>query len=481
MNTPTRTPGIPGTPLVAAVVACAALNSTASSQSSPSTDELIERIAELEAKSARDQARNAELESRLSAIEARQDTTWLTEQRAEEVRGIVQDVLADADTRAGMLQGGAVTAGYDNGFILSSADGNWLLRTNFLMQQRLVFNEQDNSPPPGDDSRWGFENARTRFALSGTVINPDWFYRVEIEVANNDTGFPSGQSRTGLNDAYVGYDFGQGWRLWLGTFKTPLLREELVDASQQLAVERSYVNYVYTGGYTDGLAVDYRNAKFHAVGSYNNGINDAVYGGNVMTGGTSPITSGTADFAATFRGEWLIKGDWDQLIEFTAPRGSGQSMMLGGAVHWQTARMDATGVPDLDLLVLTGDFTGQFGGLSAYGAIIYTDADQSGSPSVDALGIVLQGGWYFSETWEVFARYEWSDTDSLPGVASGSDVSIVTLGVNKYIDNQNAKWTTDFGFGFDPVPFTIPITAWRQDSPGEKHQFVVRSQLQILF
>lgn len=477
MNTPIRTPR---TPLVAAVVACAALNSTASSQSNPSTGELLDRIAELEAQRARDQARNAALESRIAVIECQQDESVLMRERTAEIHGIVQDVLADADTRASMLQGGSLTAGYDLGFILSSSDGNWLLRTNFLMQQRLIFNEQSDSST--DDSRWGFENARTRFALSGNVINPDWFYRVEIEVANNDTGFPSGQSRTGLNDAYVGYDFGQGWRLWLGTFKTPLLREELVDASQQLAVERSYVNYVYTGGYTDGLAVEYRNAKLGLIGSYNNGIDDAVYGGNVMTGGTSPLTSGTADFAATFRGEWLITGQWDAMNEFTSPRGGDRrSMMLGGAAHWQTANSDSTGVPDLDLLVLTGDFTGQFGGLSAYGAIIYTHADQSGSPSVDALGVVLQGGWYFSETWELFARYEWSDTDSLPGVASGSDVSIATLGVNKYIDNQNAKWTTDFGFAFDPVPFTIPITAWRQDSPGEDHQFVVRSQLQILF
>jgi hypothetical protein len=461
--------------------AAAAGSERAGGQSHPTSAELLNRIAELEAENARNQARNAELESRVAAVEAQNNITWLTQQRADEVRAIVQDVLADADTRSSML--GPVMAGYDDGFVLSSADGNWLLRTNFLMQQRLIFSEQDNSPPAsgGDDSRWGFENARTRFALSGNVINPDWFYRVEIEVASNDTGFPSGQSRTGLNDAYVGYDFGQGWRLWMGTFKAPLLREELIDASQQLAVERSYVNYVYTGGYTDGLAVEYRNAKFGQIGSYNNGIDDAVYGGNVMTGGTSPLTSGTADFAATLRGEWLIAGDWDQLVQFTAPRGGGKAMMLGGAMQWQTARMDSTGMPDLDLLVLTGDFTGQFDGLGFYGAIIYTNADHSGSPGVDTFGYVLQGGWYFSETWEAFARYEWSDTDSLPGVASGSDVSILTLGVNKYFHQQQAKWTTDFGLGFDPVPYTIPITGWRQDAPDEKYQFVVRSQLQILF
>ena len=77
------------------------------------SDELKKRIAELEAKSARSDARNAELESRLAALEAEKGAQWLTEQRAEQIRGLVQEVLADADTRASMLQG--IAAGYDDG------------------------------------------------------------------------------------------------------------------------------------------------------------------------------------------------------------------------------------------------------------------------------------------------------------------------------------------------------------------------------
>ena len=49
-------------------------------------------------------ARVADLESRLAAVE--KGDNWLTEQRANEVRGLVRDVLADADTRASLLAQG---------------------------------------------------------------------------------------------------------------------------------------------------------------------------------------------------------------------------------------------------------------------------------------------------------------------------------------------------------------------------------------
>src|SRR5690606_11994218 len=120
-----------------------------------------------------------QLTARIAALEADRGQERLTEQRAAEIRSLVHDVLADADTRASLLQGG-MTAGYDNGFVLSSTDGNWLLRTNFLMQQRFIWNNRDGDGVDGDV--WGFENPRSKFILTGHVVNPDWFYRVDVNV-----------------------------------------------------------------------------------------------------------------------------------------------------------------------------------------------------------------------------------------------------------------------------------------------------------
>src|SRR5262245_495403 len=75
----------------------------------PNTAALLDRIAQLEAKSTRDDAR-------ISALEAEQNEQWLTQERAEQIKGLVRDVLADADSRVSMLQG--LNTGYDNGFII---------------------------------------------------------------------------------------------------------------------------------------------------------------------------------------------------------------------------------------------------------------------------------------------------------------------------------------------------------------------------
>ena len=91
------------------------------------------------------QARVAELEARLVAVEATESESWLTEQRAVEIKGLVQDVLADADTRSSLMAQG-MTAGYDDGAVIASADGNWMLRTNIHLQTRFMVNSLETAP-----------------------------------------------------------------------------------------------------------------------------------------------------------------------------------------------------------------------------------------------------------------------------------------------------------------------------------------------
>lgn len=111
----------------------------------------------------------AALKAQVAQLSAGED--WLTEQRADEIRGLVQDVLSDADTRASLLQSG-MTAGWDKGFFLASSDGNFKLKLSGLVQVRFNYNNQDDSPV--DDDRWGFENRRTRLKFAGHVVDPTW-------------------------------------------------------------------------------------------------------------------------------------------------------------------------------------------------------------------------------------------------------------------------------------------------------------------
>ena len=82
----------------------------------------------------------------------------------------MRDALADASSRAS-LQGSGATVGYDNGFFMSSADGNFSLRVGALEQVRFVW-EFDTQ------SDMGFENRRNQLHFGGHMFDPSWAYRV---------------------------------------------------------------------------------------------------------------------------------------------------------------------------------------------------------------------------------------------------------------------------------------------------------------
>jgi hypothetical protein len=95
---------------------------------------------------------------------------------------------------------------------------------------------------------------------------------------------------------------------------------------------------------------------------------------------------------------------------------------------------------------IDGSLEGAGWNLFAYVVGNHTDPDVGSS--MDQIGIVVQGGYYFTDDWEGFARYEWSDLDT-PGL---DDVSILTVGFNRYYAKHTLKWTTDLGYAFDAVP-----------------------------
>jgi len=123
-------------------------------------------------------------------------------------------------------------------------------------------------------------------------------------------------------------------------------------------------------------------------------------------------------------------------------------------------------------MVLTLDISAQFDGANIFGSVVASRADSNLTP----MGFVIQGGYYFTEDWEVFGRYEWGENELEP-----TNIQIVTVGATNYFAGYNVKWTTDIGYGLDAVPFGVPITNWRDDSSGNNGQVVIRSQLQLAF
>lgn len=399
--------------------------------------------------------RLAAAEAKIAAMEAAQNQNWMTEQRATEIRGLVQDVLADADTRASLLQTG-MTAGYDNGAVISSSDGNWLVRTNILLQQRFVYNNADDGGNDGfNSSEYGFETTRAEFILSGHVVDPTWYYNVRVNVGSED--------QSGLIFGYVGKDFGNGLSVQMGAMQSQVAREDIVTPENQMAIERSTVVYGFSPGYINGVQVAWASDKFRVFGQVSNGSNS----------GQDTWQSNDVKYAISGRGEFLFSGNWDQFKDFTSPRGSEGGMMLGAAAYYQSGE-DNGPIEDIDSFLITADFSWEANGWNIFASGSWSDTDAVDN---NPYGVVVQGGYYLNDTWELYGRLEWTNYD----IDDVDDLGIVTVGVNKYFAGANNKMSGDFGYAWNTLPVSVPLTGVRTDVQADGGQFIVRFQWQLMF
>ena len=158
----------------------------------------------------------------IAAMKQEDGRNWLTEQRASEIRGIVQDVLVDAESRTTFRDNGA-TAGWNKGFFLASPDGNFKLKISGQVQLRYVLNHANGlasaepNPPAGKGApyQWGFENRRTKLKFSGHMFDPSWTYSVKGAFTREKAGTML------LEDAWIAKSLGEGWKVKVGQFKAP--------------------------------------------------------------------------------------------------------------------------------------------------------------------------------------------------------------------------------------------------------------------
>ena len=505
-------------------------------------------------------AQIAELKKELNELKSQNGDKWLTEERASQIRGVVQDVMADADTRSS-LQATAATSGYNNGFFIASPDGNFKLQINGQVQVRTSYAWQTNSAwnaakavpanANATKAQYGTEIRRAKLSFSGNVVDPSWQYKVTMaylpagsQVANtngsytgsspyNVAGANSGNgsaSTANLEDAYINKDMGNGMSLKMGQFKSPFLREELVSSANQLGVERSIVNQMFSTGWTNGIQLTASNDSLMGMVSFNNGGNNA----NFATQNMSSTDGAYAQYALTGRIQWLAFGNWAQFNDMTSMRGGGQGLMLGAGFNWQhggnqdsnSGTLDPiTGVftpsgggvgsanTDAGFLTYTADASWDLGGANLYGAffgnmtgslpantvdvtgtgIVATD---NGS-SIQSYGALVQGGYFISDNTELFGSWQWYETVNQGGnnpMAANNNVfnaqmnNIFSAGVNIYL-TKNVKFTFDTGWAVNGIVFQGGIynqavagtnwqTAGNQNSGGE---WVGRAQVQLVF
>jgi len=508
----------------------AAASSDASVSAGPPSRNLQDEIAELRAKMLEMESRH---QNEMAALRAEYGDRWLTEQRAEEIRALVRDVIADSQSRVS-LQGQGATAGWNRHFFLASEDGNYKLQFRAQIQARWALSNRNlgtrldaapgsplspENPAETSNNTWGFEFRRIKIDFSGHIIDPSWTYEIQpIWIRGQDSGATNGS----IENVFIQKAFGDGFSLRVGQYKVPFNREELITSTNQMVVERSLASEMLTPKFSQGLLADWQTEFFRLRGYFGDSMRANGSGvtrlgadgtaaplGNFAGGFNQPVGAFPVNYAVSTRAEWLAAGDWEQFRDIMGTPDEDFGVLVGGAYMAQSLRdlvATPTSNPMFSMWAATADLSVEFAGANIFAAGIYrrvnllqSQAVRGGgsSQSMDQWSAMVQGGYFITNDIELYTRYEYGNSDSdkfrtFAGTenANGQTLSILTLGMNWFpagSRNRNIKWTTDVGVGFSPIIDWANAGAdWQVDytqrnGSGNDGQVVVRTQMQLLF
>ncbi len=345
--------------------------------------------------------------------------------------------------------------GYDGGFFIEDASGNFRLEPSAFAQFRYVFTHRASGPGI-DSDRSGFEFRRLKFKLKGHVFSPDLEYTLGTSFERND-------GVNEISDAFFDWHTTEHVTLRAGRFRPPLLREEIVSAKRQLLVERSLIRSAFGRDRRTGLSATLHNDDASLQVALQNAGNDQF---------------GDGEWLAGARAEFVLAGKAKQFKDFSSGRDDDFAALLGFSALYESDDPSGTGSDAFDLCQWSADLSVEGRGVNTFLALVGNHTDPNAGRSADQLGVVIQGGWRAWENTELLARYVWGDADHL-----GPDLSVVSVGLNHYLQGQDLKLTFDVGYALSEVGdfWSSSGAGYLTDAPGETGQVVVRSQLQIVF
>ena len=432
----------------------------------------------------------SELKAEIAALKGNQGEQWLTEQRADQIRGVVQDVLADSNTRSSFQQAGGATAGYNNGFFISSADGNYSLKINALEQVRFVWNNtysgKTDGPDGNDANQWGFENRRTQAFFSGNVVDPSWKYLVGIAYDSQSDPYVSngdGDPAFNLYYAMVTKTFGDGFSVSVGQMNVPFTVESnLFNAGSTQMGDYSIFEYMFGAGQQVGAMAKLEKDAFRVSGGWYNIVQTDVSG----TIGQSWDNADNQSIAIASRAEYKVAGTWDQFSKESSFKGEEFGLLIGGGVIWQNGREQNDSSFDSNPVGLTADAQAKFGGFNLIGQFLWQDGYPGTDSESSVWGFNVQGGAFVTEDLEVFGAWAYADTNS------GTDGGDANFGTTNYLQT-GANWY----FAKNSIKATVMgIIPLNNDAAqagnlrgfeggvgltGEDNNFSLVCQLQVMF
>lgn len=420
------------------------------------------------------QAQLDAMRARIAQLEGQQNDSWLNEKRAAEVKSLVRDVLADADTRASMAEGG-VAAGYNNGFFIASEDGKFLLNIGGQIQTRYTYNVREGKQKPavglgfGDKNDGYFSIPRTRLFFDGHVGSPNVNYHIILAAGDGNGAF--------FQEATLSYKLADGVEVWAGRKTLDLVRDQMIDSRNLLMADRGSMAGFFGLDRSTGIGVNYD-------------LSDAVHvKANVVDNSTDNAGTPTPNpggYGVVARADFKVQGDWAQANDFSSWSGNDAFWLVGtsGAFlqgdHGVTNGFNHAAIGTIDTLYKNN-------GLSLYVAGLISNSETDNVGSQLAYGLTAQGSYMVvADKFEPFVRYDliYLNHDNILSPNRHANRSnLITVGANYYLAKHAAKFTVDLQYALSSLNGDIgPNTSGTlMDYQNHKNQVALRGQFQLLF
>ncbi len=172
--------------------------------------------------------------------------------RVDQVRELVRQVLGDSEFRESLFPD-TVQVGYDDGFYIRSADEQFGLYINGLLQVRYTYyNDQKRNRSVAVRQRFsdrsGIEVERMRLTFSGHLFGEDLTYEIAVQGDTDQANVWESEC------AFVNYRFADELNIAAGLMPIPFGRQNpSCDDTELLLVDRGMANAVFNLGDSIGV------------------------------------------------------------------------------------------------------------------------------------------------------------------------------------------------------------------------------------
>jgi hypothetical protein len=352
---------------------------------------------------------------------------WVDQARAEQVQGIVRDVLADSSTRLSE-SGKQWRSAYSAGLSVTSDDGNWTMNFGVTQQVKFVYSSAYGDESSTDDvqTRWGMEIRRVNLVMSGTAVDPSVSWLLMFQYDSQPDRWSDNPGTFQPVYAYIKKDFGGGVNVLVGNHNVPWdIDSSYFEGCSLTAGDYSIFNYRFGVGREVGISMQLQDNSFR--------LRAGTYSQLTMPDGQWNADTNLS-FAVAGRLEYQVGGKWEDYELESSMIGTDPSVVLGLASVWSNGRADNPTSPVTPSAAgITTDVTARFGGWSLEGQFVWM-RDAAGAPIAEwSLGGNFQIAAFVAPKIETFAEACWMETADVPWIAQA--------GFNWYVDGARLKFT----------------------------------------